>query len=75
MKAQLERQLDAANAQYPPTKEATRADIPYWTQPAPQQPKQGPPKRERARRLSTKSHYKLTSAKSNASIIMQKILV
>ncbi|MBY0390158.1 MAG: hypothetical protein K2X56_19240 [Mycobacterium pseudokansasii] len=44
LKAQLERQLDAANAHYPPTKEATRADIPYWTQPAPQQPKQGPPK-------------------------------
>ncbi len=39
LKAQLERQLDAANAQYPPANDAKRADIPYWTQPAPQQPR------------------------------------
>ncbi|WP_176358144.1 DUF4258 domain-containing protein [Mycobacterium persicum] len=38
LKAQLERQLDAANAQYTPAKDAIRAEIPYWTQPAPQQP-------------------------------------
>ncbi|VAZ60541.1 hypothetical protein LAUMK7_02955 [Mycobacterium kansasii] len=38
LKAQLERQLDAANAQYTPVKDAIRADIPYWTQPAPEQP-------------------------------------
>ncbi|WP_139829871.1 hypothetical protein [Mycobacterium gastri] len=39
LKAQLERQLDAANAQYTPANDAKRADIPYWTQPAPQQPR------------------------------------
>ncbi|VAZ68122.1 hypothetical protein LAUMK40_04270 [Mycobacterium kansasii] len=39
LKAQLERQLDAANAQYTPPNDAKRADIPYWTQPAPQQPR------------------------------------
>ncbi len=38
LKAQLERQLDAANAQYTPANDAKRTDIPYWTQPAPQQP-------------------------------------
>ncbi|WP_176358083.1 hypothetical protein [Mycobacterium persicum] len=38
LKAQLERQLDAANVQYTPAKDAARADIPYWTQPAPEQP-------------------------------------
>ncbi|WP_139829579.1 PPE domain-containing protein [Mycobacterium gastri] len=38
LKAQLERQLDTANVQYTPAKDAARADIPYWTQPAPQQP-------------------------------------
>ncbi|EUA03667.1 ribonuclease family protein [Mycobacterium kansasii 824] len=40
LKTQLERQLNAANAQYTPANDAKRADIPYWTQPAPQQPRQ-----------------------------------
>jgi PPE family len=38
LKARLESQLDSGNAKYTPASPATRADIPSWTQPAPEQP-------------------------------------